>query len=555
MVRSDPGAVPFRSGERVVKESVFVFEDYTVDMRRAALYRGGREIDLRPKSFEVLRYLVANAGRLVTKDELSQAIWPTVIASDESLTRCVSDVRQALADGERHIIKTVPRRGYLFAVSVSMQADDGASAPATATPGLDAGGRQLGPALAKANAEVPRRSIVVLPFTNLGGGEQWDHFVDCVTSSLTTDLSQAPGLLVVARNTALTHKGKAFDARQLGRELGVRYIVDGNVQNGNDRIRITAQLVDAETGAQLWGDRFDKPLADLFAMQDEITARLFRALGIELAAAESRRADRERPKKMDAVDLAMRGWTIANRPYSTHSAQEARRLFESSLAIDGENVDSLIGLASTHLYEVGSSAACDQSEHVRIADAAVSKALAVAPNSAHAYYLSAIVSFLSGAPERTLRKCERAIGLDYNHAWAHALAGLSKIWLGRAEDTEAHVTKALRLNPREPQIFHWHLYLGIADLCLERFDRAVDRVRCSIEINPSFGTAWYYLTAALALAGRKTEAVEASAAGCRLLADFSVSKFRSRYNGLNSTFQVQRERIIEGLRRARVPEH
>jgi TolB-like protein len=534
MMRVDPGAVPSPSGERAVKENAFIFEDYTVDVRRAALYRGDREIDLRPKSFEVLRYLVANAGRLVSKDELSQAIWPTVVASDESLTRCVSDVRQALADGERRIIKTVPRRGYLFAASVSMRANT--------------------PASAKANTVVPRRSLVVLPFSNLGGGEQWDDLVDCVTLSLTTDLSQVPGLLVMARSTALNYKGKAVDARQVGRELGVRYIIDGNAQIGGDRIRITAELIDADTGAQLWGDRFDKPLDDPFAMQDEITARLFRTLGIELAAAESRRACCERPKKMDAVDLAMRGWTIANRPYSIHSAEEARKLFERSLAIDGANVDALVGLASTHIYAVTSSAAGNQSEHVRIADAAISKALAISPNSAHAYYLSATISLLSGAPERTLRQCERAIDLDCNHAWAHALAGLSKIWLGRAEDTEAHVAKALRLNPREPQMFHWHLFIGIADLCLARFDRAVDRVRCSIDMNPNFATAWYYLAAALALAGRETEAAEASAAGCRRFADFTVSRFRSRHKGINPTFQAQRERIIEGLRRARVPE-
>jgi TolB-like protein len=534
MVRSDVEAVPSPSGECALKESAFIFEDYTVDVRRAALYRGDREIDLRPKSFEVLRYLVANSGRLVSKDELSQAIWPSVVASDESLTRCVSDVRQALADCERRIIKTVPRRGYVFAASVSMRANDAASA--------------------EANAAAPRRSVVVLPFTNLGGGEPWDQFVDCITASLTSDLSQVPGLLVMARNTALAHKGKAVDARQVGRELGVRYIIEGNVQNGSGRIRIAAQLIDAEKGAHLWGDRFDKPLADPFAMQDEITARLFRALGIELMAAESRRAERERPKKNDAVDLAMRGWAIANRPYSTQSAEEARKLFESSLAIDDENVDALIGLASTHIYAVTSSAAGNQGEHVRIADAAISKALAISPNSAHAYYLSATISFLSGAPERTLRQCERAIGLDCNHAWAHALAGLSKIWLGRAEDTEAHVARALRLNPREPQMFHWHLFLGIADLCLERFDRAIDRVRCSIDMNPNFGTAWYYLAAALALAGRETEAAEASAAGCRVVADFSVSKFRARDKGINPTFQAQRERIIEGLRRARVPE-
>ncbi|WP_247541539.1 adenylate/guanylate cyclase domain-containing protein, partial [Bradyrhizobium sp. 168] len=162
----------------------------------------------------------------------------------------------------------------------------------------------------------PRLSIVVLPFVNLNGNSEQDYFVDGVTESLTTDLSRIPGAFVIARNTAFTFKGKPVDVRVIGRELGVRYVMEGSVQGGGDRIRVNAQLIDTETGAHLWAERFDKPRADIFDMQDEITTRLARTVGVELVAAEGRRAERERPNNMDAGDLAMRGWAILNQPLS-----------------------------------------------------------------------------------------------------------------------------------------------------------------------------------------------------------------------------------------------
>ena len=162
----------------------------------------------------------------------------------------------------------------------------------------------------------PRLSIVVLPFDNIGGDTEQDYFVDGVTESLTTDLSRIPGAFVIARNTAFTFKNKPVDARVVGRELGVRYVMEGSVQGSADRIRVNAQLIDTATGAHLWAERFDKPRADIFDMQDEITTRLARTVGIELVAAEGRRAERERPNNMDAIDLAMRGWAILNQPLS-----------------------------------------------------------------------------------------------------------------------------------------------------------------------------------------------------------------------------------------------
>jgi len=198
-------------------------------------------------------------------------------------------------------------------------------------------------AAAPHTAAAPRLSIVVLPFVNLGGNSEQDYFVDGVTESLTTDLSRIPAAFVIARNTAFTFKGKAVDVRLIGRELGVRYAMEGSVQSSGNRIRVNAQLIDTETGAHLWAERFDKPRADIFDMQDEITNRLARTVGIELVAAEGRRAERERPNNMDAVDMAMRGWAILNQPLALRRDCEACDLFDAALRLDGRNVEALVG--------------------------------------------------------------------------------------------------------------------------------------------------------------------------------------------------------------------
>jgi len=405
-----------------------------------------------------------------------------------------------------------------------------------------------------ASAHAPRLSIVVLPFANLGGDKEQDYFVDGITESLTTDLSRIPGSFVIARNTAFTYRGKAVDARQVGRELGVRYVMEGSVQSGGSRFRVNAQLIDAETGAHLWAERFDKPRADLFDMQDEITARLARTVGIELVAAEGRRAERERPSNMDAVDLTMRGWAIMNRPFSMEHCRQARSLFEAALKLDDKTVDALIGLADAHLVEVRFFASVSPADQVRVAEAATAKAMGLAANNARAHCSRADVLQLLRAPERALRECELAIGLDRNLAQAHALAGFLKALIGRAEETEANVIDAMRLSPRDPLVSRWHFYMGAAALMLGRIDQAVDALGKSIEINPNFGLGNFFLAASLAEHGRLTEAKEACAAGQRLDPTFSVAKFRSEVRGDNPVYLAQRERVIEGMRKAGVPE-
>jgi TolB-like protein len=526
---------------------VFSFESFTLDLKRGCLRREDREVELRPKSFEVLRYLVENAGRLVSKDELIRAVWPSVIVTDESLTRCVSDARLALGDKGQRIIETVPRRGYLFAAPISLPPERPDREDA-----IDRIDRRPTGAAAKAEQRetAPLLSIVVLPFANLGGGKEQDYFVDGITESLTTDLSRIRGAFVIACNTAFAYRGRAMDARQIGRELGVRYVMEGSVQSGADRIRVNAQLIDAETGAHLWAERFDKPRADIFDMQDEITARLARLTGIEIVIAEGRRVERERPDNMDSVDLAMRGWATWSRTQTLERTRAARGLFEAALRLDDRNTRALVGLAGTCLHEIFYFAADNPAEQTRIAEAALSKALALEPDSASAHFWHANLLYELRAPERALRECVLAISLDRNYAWAHAFAGAMKTFLGRADETEADVANAIRLSPRDPGLGHWHFYAGAADLFLGRFDHAIDRLRRSIDINPNVGLPCLFLAAGLALVGRAADASEAREAGLRLIPSFNISKFRSEPMSDNPVYLAQREKLLEGMRRA-----
>ena len=251
---------------------VFCFEGYTLDLARGRLRGAGAEIELRPKAFELLRHLIENAGRVVPKGELVNAVWPNVIVGDDSLARCLSDLRQALGDADRQIIKTVPRRGYMFAALVTVSAG-GEPAPRPA-------------------AAPPRLSIVVLPFANLSNDPEQEYFADGITDDLTTDLSRIADSLVIARGTAFMYKGKAVCAKQVGRELGVRYVLEGSIRRSGDRVRVNAQLIDASTDAHLWAERVEGDTGDLFALQDELTRKIAVAVDLELIGAEGRAAGR-----------------------------------------------------------------------------------------------------------------------------------------------------------------------------------------------------------------------------------------------------------------------
>jgi TolB-like protein len=393
---------------------------------------------------------------------------------------------------------------------------------------------------------------VVLPFENMGGDAEQEYFVDGVTESLTTDLSRMSGMLVIGRNTAFTYKGKHVDLKQIGHELGVRYVLEGSVQRSGNRMRVNAQLVDAETGNQLWAERFDKPVADLFDMQDEIVARLDRQLGMRLISAEARRA--ERTATPDSLDLYFQGLAWEAKGNTSETLSQARGYFERALTLDPGNIGALVHRAHADIMRASSLPTDDRAAQLAAAEVALTKALSLAPEHAFAHTCLGLVQILTNRAVQGITTCERALALAQNLVTAHALIGLGKIFIGRGEETEAHIQEALRLSPRDTFAYTWMAIAGYAKLLLGSDDEAVTRFRRSIEMNQNHPNAYFSLAAALAHLNQLDEARSAVEVGLALNPAFTLRRFRAALHGDNPTFLAQRERFAEGLRKAGVPE-
>ena len=416
-------------------------------------------------------------------------------------------------------------------------------------------GRAKSPAAKAAeNSGPPRLSIVVLPFANLGGDPEQEHFVDGVTENLTTDLSRLRGSFVIGRNTAFTYKGKPVDLKQIGRELNVRYVLEGSVQRGGNRMRVNVQLVDAETGSHLWAERFDKPLADLFDMQDEIVGRLANALNAQLVAAEARRA--EQAPTPDSIDLFFQGLFWFGRGRSPNHIAQARQFFDRALAADPDNVDALVGSAAADIADGGNSFVADPVAAFAAAEAKLTKALSSFPNHTHGHAYLGYVEILTKRAVEGIAECEHALALDRNLADAHAYIGLGKIFTGRAEEAEAHIGEALRLSPHDPSAYVWLTEVGIAKNHLGDCEQAVLWCRRAIEANRNYPEAHFHLAAALARLGRLDEARSAVKSGLMLNPSFTVSLARINWTAMSDdpAHPHQLAPIFEGLRVAGLPE-
>ncbi|MFZ0603268.1 MAG: adenylate/guanylate cyclase domain-containing protein, partial [Roseiarcus sp.] len=400
----------------------------------------------------------------------------------------------------------------------------------------------------------PRLSIVVLPFTNIGGDPQHEHFVDGVSESLTTDLSRIRHAVVIGRNTAFTYKGKHVDLKQTGRELNVRYVLEGSVQRGGNRVRVNVQLFDAETGNHLWAERFDKPLADLFDMQDEIVARLAGSLNAQLVAAEARRA--EQAPKPDSIDLNFQGLACLNKGVTPDNLARARSFFDRALAADPGNVDALIGSGLVDLIEGALSFVADPIAAFAAAEAKLTKALSSVTDHALGHTWLGLVDILTKRAAEGIAECEHALALDRNLAQAHALIGQGKIFIGRAEETEAHVAEALHLSPRDTWAYACMNMVGLAKLHLGSYEQAVAWFRRSKEANRNFPSAYFNMAAALAHLGRLDEANSAVQTGLALNPAFTVSRVHAAWTARSDdpTYLAQLEPIFDGLRKAGVPE-
>ena len=392
----------------------------------------------------------------------------------------------------------------------------------------------------------------MLPFANLSGDPEQDYFVDGVTESLTTDLSRISGSFVIGRHTAFTYKGKAVDLKQIGRELNVRYVLEGSVQRSGNRLRVNVQLIDAETGNHLWADRFDKPIADLFDMQDEIVSRLANTLNAQLM--------RLRPGERNAHCTRRNGFvfprdgSLEQRHWTPAYLTQARSFFEQALEIEPDNVEALVGTAMVDAAMAGFLLADDPDVRFPAAEAALIKALSLDPQHAVAHLILGGVQLCTNRAAQGVAECKHALVLNRNLAEAHACIGVAKLFVGRATETEAHVQEVLRVSPRDQAAPRWMCFAGLAKLHLGADAEATEWLRRSLETNPNYHIAHILCAAALALLGKIDEAHDAIRAGLALDPTFTIRRLKIVWYSDDPTFLVGGKRVAKGMRLAGVPE-
>jgi adenylate cyclase len=399
-------------------------------------------------------------------------------------------------------------------------------------------------------AQAAHLSIVVLPFANLSGDPSQDYFADGVTENLTTELSRIRDSFVIARNTAFTYKGKAIDAKQIGRELGVRYVLEGSVQRDQNRVRVNAQLIDTQSGAHLWADRFEEDVADLFKLQDEVVARLANALGYALVAAEAKRGSRS--GNPDIVDLDMHGWTLIWRGISQppkerrQSVNDARELFDRALQIDPNDADALAGSAYSYFHDYLYGWGDPGTDYEDKVLGQATRAIALAPDNVRALFVKADYLNSSRRPREGLAAAEAGLAIDPNFPLLLAQRAMAENALGRHEQAKTDVQLAMQSSPHDPYFSVFHLLLGDAELGLGDSDAAVDQYRQTIDSGFSAYMVYANLAAAYANAGKMDEAKATLAEARRVNPKLTVKWMTEHTASPPAAF--------DGLRKAGLPE-
>ncbi len=407
-------------------------------------------------------------------------------------------------------------------------------------------------ATARPPAGRPALSIVVLPFENLSGDPEQEYLADGITDDLTTDLSRISGSFVISRNSAFTYKGKAVDIKQVGRELGVQYALEGSVRRAGSRVRVNAQLIETESGTHVWADRFDRELGDMVALQDDVTDSIARVLRYELIEAESQRSLRDRPNNPQAIDYALRAQaTLWRDPMLTReNTHAARSLYEEAIRLDPKLIVAIAGLAGTWLNEVAFGWTGDIESALVKAEALVTQGEAVSANSARILQVRGVLLLLQRKPELALPYLEAALARDPNSTQYLQNVGWCKVFLGDPEVAVAHLEQVLRLDPRGFNRGNTHAVLGIANLYLGDDAEAIRYLALSCKEIPTQAFTRFALAAAYALAGRVEEARETLGEFRRLRPGVGIARLRQDALSNHPRYLQLRERVYEGLRRA-----
>jgi adenylate cyclase len=402
----------------------------------------------------------------------------------------------------------------------------------------------------------PRLSIVVLPFANLSNDPEQEHFADGITDDLTTDLSRIADSFVIARNTAFAYKGKSVEAKQIGHELGVRYVLQGSVRRTGDQVRVNVQLIDADSGAHLWADRFDTDRANLAAAQDEITGRLARTFNLELVKDAGRRIEQEKAVDPNARDLVMRGWAWYYRPRSAATVQEAQQAFERALEIDPRSVDARIGVAAILVVTLANGWSNSVQQDQARAELLLLEAVESDPGRSMAHFALGILRRFQNRLTESRIEHETAIALDHNNPRAFHQLGLTMMFLGQPEAAIPRIEKAIRLNPHDANIADPYWGLGTCHLFLGHVDQAIDLLR---KARTAYPRLWYVhrdLAGALGLRGDLDEARAALAKAVELKPEMNSLAWLRTYPGASDRqyWALNEKTVAIGLRRAGFPD-
>jgi adenylate cyclase len=526
---------------------IFLFSDHLLDIDRRELRRGCEPIAVEPQVLDVLIHLVQNRDRVVTKDELIASIWNGRIVSDATLTSRIYSARKAVGDSGRgqKLIRTVARKGYRFAGDVHLPAGgDASSKPATALPS-DKTDEQAGRSLPLPD----RPAIAVLPFDNMSGDPEHEYFSDGISEDIITALSRMRWLFVIARNSSFVYKGKAVSIRQVADELGVGYVIEGSVRQAGDRVRITVQLNDVTTGSHIWAERYDRALADVFAVQDEITEAIAGAIHPSLLQAEIERSRRKRPESLDAYGCVLRAyphiWAFdpaANMTALTHLSRAIEIEPDYPLAL------ALAAWCKAREVIYNWTLELDEAkvEGLRLAR------LAGDMNNDDAMVLTALCAAHSVVGDLDIASAliEKAVALDPSSAVAWNRSGWLNAYLDRPEVAIEHFQRAIRLSPFDPLNFNCFFGIRNAHFAAGRYEESLAWCKKGMAERPELVWPLRSMVASLALLGRIPEAREAVRQLRAEYPDITISKIMA----ITPHRGDYLERYADGLRRAGLPE-
>lgn len=487
----------------------FMFGDYVLDQERRELTLSGQVVAVGPQVFDLLLHLVRNRDRVVSKDDLLEAVWSGRIVSESTITSHINAVRKAIGDSgeEQRLVRTVARKGFRFVGEIRPPGSEGARQPGGSSDIEYTVSESREPPSALVLPEKP--SITVLPFQNLSGDPDQDYFADGVVEDIIAALSRIRWLFVIARNSSFTYKGRSVDMKDVGRELGVRYVLEGSLRKSGNKVRLTGQLIDAITGAHLWAERFEGTLDDIFELQDQMAESVVGAISPQLERAEIERAKRKPTGSLDAYDYYLRG--VAKLHNGTRESIEAAlSLFYRAIELDPEFASAYAAAAWCHFWRKLNGWMTDRpneiDEGVRLARLAVElgrdDAVALT-RGGHAF------AHLAGDLDGGIALLDRAVLLNPNLAIAWFLGGALRALRGETDAAIEHLAHAVRLSPLDPEMFRMQVGMALAHFFAGRFDSASAWAERALGNLPSLLVAVALVAASHALAGRIDEARQA----------------------------------------------